>query len=654
MKKAALLSLLFLSLSSVIRAQEETMPYGKINPTDLELKECEFEKDANAMVLFDKADVFFDQQFDITMERHKRIKIFNENAKDEANIRLEYFSTNHFEDIFSVQAQTINFHDGKPVITKLDKKQIFTERIDKNRSALIFTFPNVQPGSVIEFKYLWKTSSLGNFPNWYFQSRLPTRYSELKTNIPDILYYKSQYKVHQPLAKHQNSSESRSIPGISEMISTEIKLIALRHVPSLRDEPFMTSRYDNLQAAVFQLTQIKPIGGFVQRFLDTWEKVGGALAADEDFGAEVKKKLKTDPALVAKAKELKSDQEKIAYLFNEVRSSMKWNGIDNWYTNDGLTKALEKKTGNSTEINLILYHLLRQADVKNVYPMVVSTRDHGRVNISFPWLYQFNRAVVLIKTGEKTKLVLDASDRYQTYQTIPDNLLNSYGMALNMDDKRCWLEEIANAEPSRKNVLITAEIKPEGRMTGNASLYDFAHHKINAVKVYKTDGEEKFKELLTGKDNSIKISSLKIDDADIDTLPLHGSLEFDIELKGADGTYLYFNPNIFTSLTTNPFLSEKRSTIIDFGHNNKYLLSGVFKIPEGYKPDFIPKSLSLVMPDKSISFKRTVQEQEGNIMIRYVVDFNKTLYIQDEYPALHEFYKQMFEMLNEQIVLKKS
>src|SRR5471030_693859 len=103
-------------------AQPATQEYGKISKEDLELKSCDFEKDANAEVLFDKANIYYDQDFNIIMERHKRIKIFNDNGKDKANIRLVYYSIDRLESISGLQAETINLVDGKPEITKIDKK----------------------------------------------------------------------------------------------------------------------------------------------------------------------------------------------------------------------------------------------------------------------------------------------------------------------------------------------------------------------------------------------------------------------------------------------------------------------------------------------------------------------------------------------------
>jgi len=76
-------------------------------------------------------------------------------------------------------------------------------------------------------------------------------------------------------------------------------------------------------------------------------------------------------------------------------------------------------------------------------------------------------------------------------------------------------------------------------------------------------------------------------------------LDFNLDLAGSDETYIYLNPNLFTPLKLNPFLSENRMTDIDFGYSRNYSINGIYKIPAGYKADALPKSVSMVMPDKS-------------------------------------------------------
>lgn len=638
-----------------LKAQNEIQAFGKVDIADLEIKECSFEKDANAMVLIDRGDIYFDQNFDIVFEVHERIKILNDKGKGKANIRLGYFGGNKYETITGLQAQTINLVDGKPEIIKVDKKAIFNEIVDKSRSAIVFSFPNVQAGSIIEYKYKLTTPALGNFPSWYFQGDIPVRYSQLSTSIPEYFYYKTQTHTSKPFIKNTHKQESKSLGGgDSPLMFTEDKDIrAMSNIPSLIYEPYMSSRVDNLESLKFQLTTIKPPNGFVKSLNDTWKKVGEALVDDEDFGKQFKRKLAGEELIIIKAKLLKNDEDKIAYIFNEVKNSMKWNDYDIWYTNDGTVKAWEKKVGNSTEINLILYRLLKESGIK-AYPMVVSTKEHGKVNLAYPGLRQFNKTITYVPVDSNLTYYLDATDKYQSYNEIPKDLLNSSGLYIDKANEKYDLVFIEKSAPVRNLTFVSGEIKADGKFEGTVMINSHSYNKLICTELYKKDGEDKYKDFLKDKDNNIKISSISLQNLDVDTLPLMQKAEFKMELTGSDGDYIYFNPNLFSNLKSNPFLSENRSTDIDMGYKSIYLISGSYKIPVGFKIESLPKNISMAMPDKSINFKRIAVEQDGVISIRYNLDCKTTIHFKEDYANLHEFYKKMFEMLNEQVVLKKS
>ena len=174
------------------------------------------------------------------------------------------------------------------------------------------------------------------------------------------------------------------------------------------------------------------------------------------------------------------------------------------------------------------------------------------------------------------------------------------------------------------------------------------------MRLYDTVGEEKYIDTLRLKDNNLKISSFKLENAQVDSLPLSQKFNFSLDLSGSDGNYIYFNTNLFSSMGKNAFLKDERYSDIDFGYLDNHAVYGVYKIPAGYKTDALPKSISIVMPDQSIIFKRTIAEDDGTILVKYVLNHKKTIYFREEYPDLHEFYKKMYELLNEQIVLKKS
>lgn len=445
------------------------MPFGKVDIADLEMKTCDFEKDANAEVLFAKGKVFFDQQFNIIMEVHKRVKIFNDNGMKEAEIHIPFQGGNRLEFITGLQAQTINLVDGKPEIIKLDKKLIYTKTIDKLRNELAFTLPNVKAGSIIEYKYTWNTILYSNFPDWFFQEKIPVRYSEFDTSIPEYFTYRTQSRIYEPLVKNESKTES------STGYTLDVRNRAMANIHSLPDEAYMSSYADNVQCLIFQLSNITaPSAGVFKSYSDTWGKVGGILIEDSDFGGQLKRKLKDEELILTKAAALKTDVEKIAYIFGEVKNTMKWDGVDRWYTVDGTAKAWERKSGNSAEINIILYHLLKQAGIE-VYPMVVSTREHGKVVPYYTSLSQFNKAVAYVPLANDKMYVLDATNKYNSFNDIPADLLNSSGLFIDKSKDVYDMVFLKNDKPVNQTIFVTADIKPDGKIQGVASVKSAAY-----------------------------------------------------------------------------------------------------------------------------------------------------------------------------------
>lgn len=620
----------------------QTEPYGTVSTADLTMTDCDFDKGAGAEVLFDKGFLYTDMNFRFALEKHTRIKIFKESEKEQANIKISF--RNGTERVTNIQAETINWVNGKAEITPLDKKQIVIQPINKYQSEIVFSLPAVKDGSVIEYKY---TKELYNLPAWTFQHVIPTRYSEIKTSFPGFALFKVQTTNMFMRFEHEHTSESRG------GYTAEIDKRWLFNIVGLPDEPYMSSRVDNLEAIQWQLEVINIPNVNDDMLINSWPRLGRALHDDDDFGGQLKRHVAGEDVLIAKAKTIKNTDDRIAYLFNEVKNTMKWNDQDQWYTVDGVTRAWTNKSGNATEINLILNHLLQQSGIGS-FPMIVSTRDNGKVSPIFPYLSQFNRAVVYVPIDTAKFYLLDASDKFNTYNQVPYNLLNSSGLYITNDVSFTKLVFFRNVDPAHEQLSIDAEIKADGHVAGSAEVESSAYFKQDVARFYKLQGESKYVDYLRNGDNSLKISAIKLENIDVDTLPLSQKIDFSMELPGSDGTFIYFNPNILSSLKNNPFLNESRLSSVDFGYNQVYSISEVLKMPAGYKSEVIPKPVSLVMPDQSITFKRMVMENEGQIIVRYSIIYKKSIFFKEEYPDLREFYKKMHELLNEQVVLKKA
>lgn len=605
-------------------------PYGVIDTADLAMQQCDFEKDANAEVLIDKGDESFNDYLDIVFVIHKRIKIFNHNGKGKADIQLPFVDR-----ITDMRAETINL-DGKTITyTPVDVNLFYKQKVTSKEKMLTFTFPNVKPGSVIEMEYKWKMNG-EILPFWFFQEDIPTRYSEINITFAGYSPYSVQLNNRQPFEK-----ESLVALDGKDYSRGKKYTYVMANVPSFKTEPYMAQ-----ESNVRQKLRLK-------YHADYWSRVYMELKEDPDFGGQLDHKLADEDAIVAKMNLIKDKDARADSIFSFVQKKMKWNGVNVWYTYDGIKRAWSKKTGNSTEINLILYRLLTQANIE-ASPMMVSTPDYGPVDPDYARVGEFNKTVVYMPVDSTHFYVLDASDKHNVYNVIPYDVLSNYGFKIDPRFLKFNLFRVSSSRPSRQAVYIKADIQPTGKMSGEANITNDTYSRSATTELYKTLGEKKYTDYLRNDDNNLKISSLKLDTTSQDSLPMLQTFHFDLDLTASDENYIYFNPNLFTSFGKNPFLNKDRVSDVDFIFENTYVISGDYTIPKGYKIDVLPQSRVIMIEDKSISFRRIIGEQDGHILVHYVISRKKSYYTQDEYQALYSFYKEMFRMMSEQIVFKKS
>jgi hypothetical protein len=121
----------------------------------------------------------------------------------------------------------------------------------------------------------------------------------------------------------------------------------------------------------------------------------------------------------------------------------------------------------------------------------------------------------------------------------------------------------------------------------------------------------------------------------------------------ASGNYHYFTMNLFTGLEKNPFLADERMTDIFFGPTQDYEISGTVILPDGYKMDELPKNVKLIMPDTSIVFTRRSSFNQGILSVGITLQFRVPVYGVSDYDYFKEFYKKLFEFLNESFVYTK-
>src|ERR1700752_5031676 len=119
-----------LAVLSVSSQQPRPLPeFGKVDISELQLKECSFDKNAPAMYFFREAQSLakiegtaLSSSLYEQMVVHVRMKIFNKEGLDYANVKIRYPINSDMVSIKKLSAQTYNLDDaGNIVVTKMDK-----------------------------------------------------------------------------------------------------------------------------------------------------------------------------------------------------------------------------------------------------------------------------------------------------------------------------------------------------------------------------------------------------------------------------------------------------------------------------------------------------------------------------------------------------
>ena len=639
-----------------ISAQTKLPNPGKIDISDLQVTDCSFEKGAIAYKIIDWGNVYYERGtegislFKQVYEKRVRIKILKDKGLSYANVTIPYYSYNNDQKVTKTEAYTFNLDEsGKVKVTEVGKSSIYTKKINKRYSELIITFPEAKVGSVIEYKYRMEREMFWLINDWYFQDRIPTQHSEYQLKVPLVF----QFSVHPVVAQAPEIKQET----FDDMIATGDGLITvntikknyiMKNVPGINDEPYMGTIKDYQQRLEFQLSKIDFGNGNAKDYSSTWADVVTNLNKDEDFGLQLAKETEDFTEVLNTVKSIQSEEAKLKYLFNFVRDELKWNEEDEIYAFTGLTKTWGKKEGSSGDINLLLTYLLRKAGLK-ANPILLSTRDHGLVNDLYPFIAQFNTVMCHVPIGNKF-FILDATEKFANYKIIPEKVTNTSGLIVT-DERGKWIDLIDNHK-YKVMAALHGEMNMNGNMKINAIINHSDYAKTNRSTLWRKDAEAFKKEYFTAPSSNTTIEELTVKNATVDSLPLEQIVNLNQQLNSS-GNYIYFNYNLFTGLDQNPFIEDTRTTDVDFGYTQDYTIFGNFAIPEGYTFEYLPKNITLLFPDNSIEFNRTMQVEDNLLNIRVTLEYKRNFYTAAEYPDFKEFYKKLFAALNEQIVLKK-
>lgn len=670
-KKIYLFILSFLAFVKV-GAQEFSLEYGVIADAEWEMKSYEKDPEAGAVVLYDIGKTLFETDKNgetlIKLFRKKRIKIFDRTELKVADISIPLYHSidNKFEKIIDLEAFTYS-RDGDRVIKKqVQAESIFEEKIDDFWSVKKFTFPDVQEGSILEYTYILESPNIFNLPDWEFQSTIPTIYSEYKIGM--IPFYEYVFMAQgidsfdiktvekDKIWKKFGQIKSASGQNLGEAATYNDMnyTYVMKDVEAFKDELYITTVNDYIAKIDFQLSNTYQVPrnisdryqtlGQVTEFMTTWPKLVEDFLEYDYFGKYLeeseniaKKVIKSELALEGKTK---TQQAKL--IIDYVKNNYEWDQYYRKQTSKRPKDLVAEKTGNSAEINLFLTAMLRAADIE-AKPVILSTRDHGKLKLDYPFQHLFNYVVTLVIVENITYLT-DATDPLIAYNRIPPRCINGQGLIVDQENVG-WVR-LDSKILSINNRLFTIAIDQknliaEAGVTIQASEYDAYEYK----SALGEDPEAVEKAML---DKGFKsIDQVRFINFDKNEKPLVIAFKGTADVEELGGKLVLY-PFFEFPLKKNGLIQKERKYPIDLIYANSKNYKAQINIPEGYTLKNIPEGIDI--KDEFASIKLEYKLVGNQLIIEGSYTFYKAVFEPKEYSKVKNYFDIIVDKFNQEII----
>ncbi len=579
------------------------------------------------------------------MRRHVRIKLLTEAAYDTwGTVTLPYYAEDKAQRISKVRGQTFVVNEqGNVERHKLGKDAIFKEKLDGSYEQIRFTLPALAPGVVIEYSYIFDSNNPTFLPSWQFQRSEPTLYSYYEVQVPAIFTYVFVFSGQHPLVINETEEVTR--PRINDVRSRW----AMTDIPALRTEPFMTTPKDFQARLEIQLESYMTRTGTVQ-FMSSWPEVAKSLRKDNRAFRDPSGPVRA--AAIEATYGLSDPIEKLHAIYDLVRTTLDWDGTFSAYPVSDLSKVRNKRTGDIADINMLLVSMLRAVNLE-ANPMLISTRDHGRVYRQYPMLSQFN-ALIAIVTIDSQTYFLDATDPMRPYDMLPARAVTYEGWVVGTNS-HAWVP-IENKARYGHQVVLDLALDETGTVQGEAEAIDSGYSGLNKRHTLEdVDTEEFVQTTLLGDLSEGELFAHEVRNMDEVGERLETSATFAAPgYAQVAGDRIYLNPKMLDRTEENPLRLNERTFPVDMTYRRAYSYRLDLKLPEGYEVEEQPANKRLRLPGKGGSYMRALEIKDGVLTMITQLTFSKARYEPREYRDLRQFYDEVVAAEAEVVVLRKA
>jgi hypothetical protein len=579
-----------------------------------------------------------------------RLKVLTEKGKEYADQEINY-EGRQFK-ITGVEGRTIH-SDGTVIpFTGKPYQKLVKKNGKEKYKATVFTLPDVQVGSIIEYRYTLAYES--NFvlsPRWYLQGPLYTR----KAHFFFLPSDRALDDGHGGVVQGHVSYAADLPPGAKVVYapSNQSYSLDVEKIPAYPEEDYMPPMHSYMFRALFYYTVARTTDEYwategkywsknVDRFMDSGKlsSIAAGMVSPSDTPVQNLQKIYGAVMTVentAFTREHSGEEDKVLGI--KIKTA-----ADIW----------AQKRGDRNEITRLFVGLARAAGFK-AYVAYVTNRDYHLFVPNFLDMSQLDDEIAIVEVAGK-ETFFDPGERYAEFGSLHWKHAATEG--IRQTDKGTVVFLTPSPVYQTTNVLRVAnlEIKPDGKVSGAIRIALNGAAALRWREFALSNGEDALKQQFTETVQAQMPAGIEVKiDHFLGLTDWNTNLMAMLSVTGSMGTSTgkrVFLPATFFESTSHPlFALEKRTEPIDLNYPYIGQDTVEIKLPAAFDIESLPKDSEFSDPQNTL-YRAKFTREPGALKSQRILVVGNVVYKADEYPQLKDFYQKVNAKDKEPAVLQ--
>ncbi len=581
-----------------------------------------------------------------TEHNYVRIKILKEEGRETANVAIPYLSDN--TKIANIRARTVHA-DGS--VVNFDGK-VFDKMIEKTKGtkykAKVFTVPDVQVGSIVEYRFNYDFEDGYVFSSyWAISDDLFTR----KAVFSLVPYPEFAVRWDWPAGLPAGTEPPKIGPDkIVRMTATDI--------PAFQAEDFMPPENELKYRVVFIYSE----DGFEMDPAKFWRKFGkkendrmeSYLGKKKELEAAVSQIVSPADPPEAKLQKIYARVEQLRNLSFETRKSEQEEKRDKLKKVENAADVLKNGYGSGYDITWTFLGLARAAGLES-YGVMLSRRNEYFFTQTRMNKRELDSNAVLVKVNGK-ELYFDPGSMFVPYGLLPWQESSVKGMKLDKEGGSWIQTPLPDSSASQIQRAANLKLDDEGTLQGTVKLtFTGLEAWSRRLREHNEDDEARKKYL----EEELKSYVSAATEAELTNQPDWKSTEpplvaeYHVKIPGwvsSAGRRALLPVGIFAAPEKQIFAHADRVYPICFAYPYQKKDDVTIELPGGWTVSSVPASLD--KDAKAAEYVLKVEDKKNQVHILRTVRSDLFLVPKDTYPALRTFYQIVRSGDDQQIVLQ--